>query len=146
MGIARAVRLTGTVFLAAAGGCAGPGPSTVTASTAAAVRWTEPPAYTYVLTTGCTRGFVDARYRVVVRDGEVVSSTALNQQATAHPQVEPPTLGLLDTWITGRDPANHGLRRDRDPADGRPAAFGFDPAASAVDAGECYAVSEYAVS
>ena len=104
-------------------------------------RWTEPDAYRFVLTTGCTRGFLGARYAVRVEGGRVTSVTGLNEVAEAHPDVPVPTLGEIDVWMRQ---AAGDERRDRDPVDGHPVAFGFDPGAMAIDAGRCYAVSEYA--
>lgn len=157
MRINRFGRLLGVVTLLSTGGCAAGGPTagspapgspaaaspTAVTPAAAPSRWTEPPAYTYVLTTGCTRGFVDARYQVEVRNAVVVSTTAENEEARSHPDHRAPTLGELSGWIATREPANPRLRRDTDPADGRPLAFGFDADAMSVDAGECYAVSDY---
>ncbi|WP_127552633.1 hypothetical protein [Actinoplanes sp. OR16] len=34
----------------------------------APVVWTEPARYAFTLTTGCTRGFYEARYRITVRE------------------------------------------------------------------------------
>lgn len=107
------------------------------------VTWREPAAYTFVLTTGCTRGFVDARYRVTVRDGRAVSSTALNQMARDHSGFRPPTLKDIDNRIAVEDLGNTGVRRERDHSDGHPVAFGFDRAAMAGDSGECFEVSGY---
>ena len=150
--MARTTGLAGVLIAFIASGCAGatnadtPAPAeaaVVSASPISASRsWTEPGAYSYLLTTGCTRGFEDARYRVVVRAGETVSTTALNRMAEDHAGFRAPTLGEIDTWIT-QDPRNPRLRRDRDPVDGHPVAFGFDPDTMAVDAGVCYAVSRY---
>jgi hypothetical protein len=142
MRINRFGRLLGVVALFSTGACAAGGPATAP-SAAAPARWTEPAAYTYVLTTGCTRGFVDARYQVEVRNAVVVSATAENEQARSQPDHRAPTLGELSGWIATREPGNPRLRRDTDPADGRPVAFGFDADAMSVDAGECYAVSDY---
>ncbi|MDR7279105.1 hypothetical protein [Catenuloplanes atrovinosus] len=108
---------------------------------AATPRWAEPESYAFVLTTGCTRGFVDARYAVRVEGGRVVAASAVNDVAKAHPDVPVPTLGELDVWMRQAD---GGERREWDPADGHPVAFGFHPDAMAVDAGRCYAVSDYA--
>jgi hypothetical protein len=137
----RSAWLAGAFALFSTGACAAGGTAVVSPSFTAPPpsQWAEPPAYTYVLTTGCTRGFVDARFRVEVRDGVVVSATALNEQARLHPDYHPPTLGDLSDWIA----TDSRLRRQTDPVDGHPLAFGFDAAAMAVDTGECYAVSKY---
>jgi hypothetical protein len=108
-----------------------------------ATGWVEPRTYRYTLTTGCTRGFYEARYRVSVAGGVVVSSEPLNEQATAHRDFVAPTLAEIDTWITSSEPANTGIRRERDPVDGHPVAFGFDQKAMAYDGGVCFAVSDY---
>ncbi|WP_433824528.1 DUF6174 domain-containing protein [Actinoplanes sp. CA-015351] len=106
-------------------------------------KWAEPPSYAFTLTTGCTRGFYEARYRVEVENGEVRSSTPLNDQAEAHAGFPAPTLGDIDTWIDKQEPHNPRLRRQRDPHDGHPLAFGFDQQAMAYDGGTCYAVTDY---
>ncbi|MDR7322424.1 MULTISPECIES: hypothetical protein [Catenuloplanes] len=136
----------GTVLLLLlAAGCADEGgaarvPASGGGSSAAAPRWAEPESYRFVLTTGCTRGFVDARYAVRVEGGRVVSASGLNDVATAHADVPVPTLGELDVWMRQ---ASGDERREWDPADGHPVAFGFEPDAMAIDAGRCYAVSDY---
>lgn len=141
------ISLTGLFVACAVSGCspavtADTAPVTPSSVPAAPVVWREPAAYTFVLTTGCTRGFVDARYRVVVRDGRTVSSAALNQMARDHHDFRPPTLKDIDSWIAVKD-GETGVRRERDRSDGHPVAFGFDQAAMAVDSGECYEVSDY---
>ena len=105
--------------------------------------WVEPPAYTYVLTVGCTRGFSGARYRVTVADHAVVAAVPLEPQAAAHPDFPVPTLAGIAAWAAEARARGDRIRYDRDPADGRPVAAGFDPGAMAVDAGECFAVSGY---
>lgn len=136
----------GMALVLLAAGCAGAGEAArdpvvpSAGSSAAEPRWSEPESYRFVLTTGCTRGFVDARYAVQVEGGRVVSTTGLNDVATAHPDVPVPTLGELDVWMRQ---ANGDERREWDPADGHPVAFGFEPDAMAIDAGRCYAVTEY---
>ena len=105
--------------------------------------WVELPAYTYVLTAGCTRGFSGARYRVTVKDHAVVAAVPLDQQAAAHPDYAVPTLAGLARWAAEAQAQGSRIRYDRDPADGRPVAVGFDPDAMAVDAGECFTVSGY---
>ena len=105
--------------------------------------WVEPAAYTYVLTAGCTRGFSGARYRVTVKDHAVVAAVPLDQQAAAHPDYAVPTLAGLARWAAEALAQGSRIRYDRDPADGRPVAVGFDPDAMAVDAGECFTVSGY---
>jgi hypothetical protein len=118
-------------------------PSATPVTPPAAAGWVEPRTYRYTLTTGCTRGFYEARYLVSVSDGVVVSSEPLNEQATAHRDFTAPTLAEIDTWITSSEPANTGIRRERDPVDGHPVAFGFDQKAMAYDGGVCFAVSGY---
>jgi hypothetical protein len=145
--------LSGAVLLTLLAGCADaaqPSPPVAVASSPVGAQasrpvpdWTEPPAYTYVLTTGCTRGFNDARYRVTVKDGEVVSAVGLEQQAKAHPDHPVPTLGELAAWAVAAQAKNSQVRYDRDPVDGHPVAAGFAHDAMAVDAGECFRVSEY---
>jgi hypothetical protein len=133
-----------------AGTPSGPSPATPSGPSAgtsgapsSATGWVEPRTYRYTLTTGCTRGFYEARYRVSVAGGVVVSSEPLNEQATAHRDFVAPTLAEIDTWITSSEPANTGIRRERDPVDGHPVAFGFDQKAMAYDGGVCFAVSDY---
>ncbi|MDQ0366704.1 DUF6174 domain-containing protein [Catenuloplanes indicus] len=136
----------GLVVVLLAAGCASGGGSASApvvpspGSSAAQPRWAEPESYRFVLTTGCTRGFVDARYDVRVEGGRVVSATGLNEAAAAHPDVPVPTLGELDVWMRQ---ATGDERREWDPADGHPVTFGFEPDAMAIDAGRCYAVSGY---
>ena len=105
--------------------------------------WVEPPAYTYVLTVGCTRGFSGARYRVTVEDHAVVAAVPLEQQAAAYPDFAVPTLAGLAAWAAAAQARGGRIRYDRDPVDGRPVVAGFDPDAMAVDAGECFTVSGY---
>ncbi|WP_033339713.1 DUF6174 domain-containing protein [Catenuloplanes japonicus] len=112
----------------------------VESSSAASPQWAEPESYSYVLTTGCTRGFVEARYAVQVEGGRVLSATGLNAQAETRPDIAAPTLGEIDAWMRA---ATGNERRERDPGDGHPVAFGFDPEKMAIDAGQCYQVSEY---
>jgi hypothetical protein len=119
-------------------------PASAPVSHAPATAWTEPASYVYTLTTGCTRGFYGARYRVTVQDRRVVSNVPLDEQAERHADFQPPTLGELDDWITTQDLANEGVRRERDPVDGHPVAFGFDQKAMAYDGGSCYEVSDFA--
>ncbi|MBB2947164.1 hypothetical protein FB565_006932 [Actinoplanes lutulentus] len=95
------------------------------------------------MTTGCTRGFYEARFRVEVENGKVRSSTPLNDQAESHADFAAPTLGDINTWIDKQEPHNTRLRRERDPHDGHPTAFGFDQQAMAYDGGTCYAVTDY---
>ncbi|MDP9799576.1 hypothetical protein J2S43_008088 [Catenuloplanes nepalensis] len=138
----------GMALLLLVGGCASDGgaaqtpagPPSGVVSSSEKPQWSEPESYRFVLTTGCTRGFVDARYDVQVEGGRVVSATGLNEVATAHADVPVPTLGELDVWMRQ---AGGDERREWDPADGHPVAFGFEPDAMAVDAGRCYAVSDY---
>jgi hypothetical protein len=138
------MRFSGTfVALALLTGCSPAVTAEPPAPAPSAPGWAEPEAYQYTLTTGCTRGFYEARYRIGVKDGAVVTSEPLNEQAAAHPGFDAPSLGELDTWITSSEPANTGIRRERDPADGHPVAFGFDQKAMAYDGGVCFAVSEY---
>ncbi|MEU4693954.1 DUF6174 domain-containing protein [Actinoplanes sp. NPDC023714] len=143
-------RLLAAAVLLAIPGCGSPATTTVAppvvpsyTSASEPVDWVEPRSYAFTLTTGCTRGFSEARYRVAVRDGRVSSSVPLNEQASANATFQAPTLGDLDEWITSADLENPGIRRDRDPVDGHPVAFGFDQKAMAYDGGMCFAVSDY---
>lgn len=141
---ARISWLAVAVAVLAVGGCGGTAPAAGAAPVPrASPTWSEPSEYTFVLTTGCTRGFYEARYRVVVRDGQTVSATGMNPMAWDHADYQAPTMGELHTWITASEPGDSRIRRDRDPVDGHPVVFGFDPEAMAADGGECYAVSEY---
>lgn len=117
--------------------------ATAAATTATATGWTEPAAYSFVVTAGCTLGFWNARYEVTVRDGEVASKVALNDQARRNPGFQPPTLGRLDRLITEIKTGTEEVRGERDPVDGHPIAYGFDQQAMAVDAGVCYEVGDY---
>jgi hypothetical protein len=138
---------SGVILLTVLAGCTEPAQPAPAPPPAAAVPsppvWVEPPAYTYVLTVGCTRGFVDARYRVTVARGAVTSAVPLEQVARDHPDHPVPTLGELAAWAVRAQAADKQIRYERDPLDGRPLLAGFSHGAMATDAGQCFTVSDY---
>lgn len=103
-----------------------------------------PDSYRYVLESSCgERGFL-GRYRVVVRDGVVVSVKNLNDDYPSQPDVaEVPTLaGLVDMAESVSSEAVVSLTLD---GAGLPRTLEIDHLPNAIDDEECYEVSELKV-
>jgi hypothetical protein len=97
--------------------------------------WTEPPAYSFTLTSSCG---LTGRFRSVVRDGLVVENEGLDAAARAalkqHLSRLVPTLGQLSAQANG----TNRTAIKTDPADGHPTSI-------IVGRHECYRISDYSV-
>jgi hypothetical protein len=155
------VMLGGVLLVAAVGGCthsSSPSPSSSSSfvepvrTVASAPPWTEPSAYAYVLTRGCSSAL--ARYQVTVRDGAVANYRRLDR-AEASPsastdvdlgpvgddgeEIEVPTLkGLLAIVRTAADDGGQ-VTQSFDATDGHPVKVTFDTGGGA----ECFSVTGY---
>jgi hypothetical protein len=152
--------LGGIALVAVVGGCTSSSkpPSFHGASASSAPPFTEPAAYSYVLTRGCDDAAPLARYRITVRDGDVTKSERLGAGAPAPAstdvdlgpvvvgqdgeEIDAPTLpGLLSMAQTATDDGA-AVTTALDNHDGHPVKVTID-----VEDGsgpECFTVSDYA--
>ena len=157
--------LGGLALVAAIGGCTSDEPKssawqTPPASTAAsAPPYTEPAAYTYVLTRGCDSAKPLGRYRVTVRSGAVAGAERLDAAAVAPSstgdvdlgpvtgdageEIEAPTLReLLEMAQTAADDGGE-VTKSLDTTDGHPVQVSINVSDQGASGAECFGVSDY---
>lgn len=156
--------LSGVALVAVLGGCsshsASP-PSNVASPQLAggsAPPFTEPAAYSYLLTRGCDASSPLGRYRITVRDGDVTTSERLDATAQPSPsapdadlgpvvgqdgeEIDAPTLpGLLSMAQTASDDGG-AVTTMLDTRDGHPVKVTIDVGDGSGP--ECFTVSDYA--
>ncbi len=155
--------LSGVAVAAVLSGCsshaASPSPSGATpAAGGSAPPFTEPAAYSYLLTRGCDASSPRGRYRITVQDGDVTKSERLDAPAPASPsapdvdlgpmvgqdgeEIEAPTLpGLLSMAQTAADDGG-AVTTVLDSRDGHPDKVTIDVGDGSGP--ECFSVSEFA--
>ncbi|AEV82801.1 hypothetical protein ACWT_1782 [Actinoplanes sp. SE50] len=153
-----AVALTGLVA-----GCTSTAPDepkfTQPSVAASAPPWTEPDAYSYVLTRGCDAAKPAGRYRAKVRAGQVAGATRIGTPDAPNPsadvdlgpvtgeqgeEIDVPTLaGLLEMARTTADDGGQ-VTTEFDVKDGHPVRVTLNTT-GAADGAECWSVSDYRI-
>lgn len=110
--------------------------------------WQEPAAYAFTMQASCGFRVLNGRFRVDVRDGEVVEYARLDA-AGGNPNplenADMPTLGdMFDRVAEAREKLGTDVSLETDPADGHPTSVSIDWIVTAIDDEECYEVTEYA--
>lgn len=109
--------------------------------------WDEPAAYAFTMDAGCGFRLLHGRFRVEVRDGEVVDFVDLDP-GTGNPTLDNasiPTLrDLLDRVAEAQERPGSVVTFETDPRDGHPITVSIDWIVSAVDDEECYEITDYA--
>ncbi|MEV0900746.1 hypothetical protein [Actinoplanes sp. NPDC049802] len=164
MGVLRFERVVcAMVLIGAAGGCTSsaedkPVIQDQPAPAASAPAWTEPSAYTFVLTRGCDPAAPLGRYRATVSGGAVTGSERIGAPAAAPAasaavdlgpvtgqegeEIEVPTLGELVAMAETAEEDGAEVATEFDLADGHPAKVTINVTESAAGA-ECWIVSDY---
>jgi hypothetical protein len=113
----------------------------------APLAWQEPASYSYVLQSSCGERPLLGRFRITVRNGEVVKAEGVgeaDQRSMGSTELSPPTLGeLLDELAEARSNGAYEAKLTTDPADGHPTGVTIDPIKDAIDDEACYAISYY---
>jgi uncharacterized protein YceK len=108
--------------------------------------WSEPAAYTFILSSQCGERAMLGPFRVNVEDGTTIAFEPIDEQARLFqgpPGIMPTLAGLI-----ARAPDARARGADRvdvisDPADGHPVSVTIDMDAAAIDDEECYEISDY---
>lgn len=112
--------------------------------------WTEPPRYTFTLTSSCGERALIGRFQVTVSQGFVTRQLGLDDSArralTLRLGKLVPTLGELKAEAdTAREKGADQVVVEADPSDGHPTSIRIDPRANAIDDESCYEISDYSV-
>ncbi|WP_157441181.1 hypothetical protein [Actinoplanes awajinensis] len=122
--------------------------------------WTEPAAYSYVLTRGCDAAAPLGRYRANVQDGKVTGYARVGASAAAPDasaavdlgpitgdegeEIEVPSLGELLAMVQTTSDDGGQATSEYDTTDGHPVKVSINVTDAATGA-ECWAVSDYKI-